>query len=81
MLGNWKCKSPNLILLADRAQTILKGLSKRGKVSVEHVPREQNAMADIVSNLAVRYKTEVVHEDLKDPFDVSYFKARFGSTS
>ena len=47
--GRWKIKHPDLVELAVSAQSLIRGLSVR----FEWIPREQNAVADALANLAL----------------------------
>lgn len=50
MRGLWKIKHPNMKPLALRAGELLASFPKR---SIAHVPREDNAIADALSNRAI----------------------------
>jgi ribonuclease HI len=50
MQGLWKIKHPNMKPLALRAGALLASFPKR---SIEHVPREENLIADALSNKAI----------------------------
>lgn len=50
MRGLWKIKHPNMKPLALRAGELLASFSKR---SIVHVPREENLIADALSNKAI----------------------------
>jgi len=50
MQGLWKIKHPGLRPLALRAGALLAEFRRR---SIEHVPREENAHADMLSNRAI----------------------------
>ena len=50
MRGLWKIKHPNMKPLAQRAGELLASFPKR---SIAHVPREDNAIADALSNRAI----------------------------
>src|SRR5712691_11158618 len=50
MNGRWKIKHPNMKPLALRAGTLWRTFPKR---SISHIPREQNALADALSNKAI----------------------------
>lgn len=50
MRGRWKIKHPNMRPLALRAGELLASFRSR---SIEHVPREANAHADMLSNRAI----------------------------
>lgn len=50
MNGRWKIKHPKMKPLALRAGALLASFSKR---SIAHVPRENNAIADALSNRAI----------------------------
>lgn len=57
--GKWKCKAAHLEPYRDRARAMLKG---RSNVSLVHIPREKNAVADRMSNVAVEEKNKIVRE-------------------
>jgi probable phosphoglycerate mutase len=50
MRGLWRIKHPGLVPLALRAGTLLASFSAR---EIRHVPREDNAVADLLSNRAI----------------------------
>jgi ribonuclease HI len=50
MRGRWKIKHPNMKPLALRAGELFASFPKR---SIAHVPREDNAIADALSNRAI----------------------------
>ena len=50
MNGRWKIKHPNMKSLAIRAGELWRTFEKR---SISHIPREQNALADALSNRAI----------------------------
>ncbi|HET7699891.1 MAG TPA: reverse transcriptase-like protein [Candidatus Limnocylindria bacterium] len=50
MRGAWRIKHPNMKPLALRAGELLAGFAKR---SIAHVPREENLIADALSNRAI----------------------------
>ena len=50
MQGLWKIKHPNMKPLALRAGALLASFPKR---TIEHVPREENLIADALSNKAI----------------------------
>jgi ribonuclease HI len=50
MRGRWKIKHPNMKPLALRAGELFASFPKR---TIEHVPREANAIADALSNRAI----------------------------
>lgn len=50
MQGLWKIKHPNMKPLALRAGQLLASFPKR---TIEHVPREENLIADALSNKAI----------------------------
>lgn len=50
MRGRWKIKHPNLKPLAVRAGELLAKFPKR---EIRHVPREENVVADMLSNRAI----------------------------
>ena len=50
MQGLWKIKHPNMKPLALRAGALLASFARR---SIEHVPREENLIADALSNKAI----------------------------
>jgi len=50
MRGRWRIRHPNMKPLALRAGELLARFPKR---TVSHVPREQNAIADALSNRAI----------------------------
>jgi ribonuclease HI len=50
MNGRWKIKHPNMKPLAIRAGELWRTFPKR---SITHIPREQNALADMLSNRAI----------------------------
>lgn len=50
MRGRWKIKHPNMKPLALRAGELFASFAKR---SIGHVPRDQNAIADALSNRAI----------------------------
>jgi ribonuclease H / adenosylcobalamin/alpha-ribazole phosphatase len=50
MRGLWRIKHPGLIPLALRAGELLASFPDR---TIEHVPREENAHADLLSNRAI----------------------------
>ena len=50
MNGRWKIKHPNMKPLALRAGELWGTFAKR---SITHIPREQNALADALSNKAI----------------------------
>ena len=50
VLGRWKVRAPHLAPLRDRARLLLAGFRS---VDVRHVPREQNTIADELSNRAI----------------------------
>jgi ribonuclease HI len=50
MNGRWKVKHPNMKPLWSRAQALWLTFPKR---SITHIPREQNALADMLSNRAI----------------------------
>jgi len=58
MRGRWKIKHPGLKPLAVRAGELLASFPER---EIRHVPREQNLLADALSNRAV---DEAVEEAL-----------------
>lgn len=58
--GNWKCKAANLEAFIALAKAEIHLLRKAQKVKLEHIPREQNTLADVLSNVAVRNKETVV---------------------
>ncbi len=66
----WKCGAPNLVPLRDVAAVLLKKLNKAMLV---HIPREQNGMADRLSNVAVKKKASVT-EASSETYDLSFFK-------
>jgi len=78
VLGNWKCNAANLAPYCDKAKSILKSLKRKGHISLAHVPREDNAIADVISNLAVKLRTAETFENLETKVDVNYLKTRFG---
>jgi probable phosphoglycerate mutase len=50
MRGRWKIKHPGLVPLAKRAGELLAKFPKR---EIRHVPREENVVADMLSNRAI----------------------------
>ncbi len=50
MRGRWRIRHPNMKPLALRAGELLARFPKR---SIAHVPRDQNALADVLSNRAI----------------------------
>ncbi|HYK96875.1 MAG TPA: reverse transcriptase-like protein [Candidatus Acidoferrales bacterium] len=50
MSGNWKIKHPNMKPLALQAGQLLASFSKR---TIRHVPRDENVIADALSNKAI----------------------------
>ncbi|RDV83656.1 ribonuclease HI family protein [Ammonifex thiophilus] len=50
--GEYRIRSPELRSLADRVQALLKG-NPRVSLSLRHVPREENFLADKVANQAL----------------------------
>ena len=50
MNGRWKVKHPNMKPLFLRAGELWRTFPKR---SITHIPREQNALADMLSNRAI----------------------------
>ena len=50
MRGRWRTKHPGLIPLALRARQLLSSFAER---EIRHVPREQNHIADALSNRAI----------------------------
>jgi len=50
MRGQWKIKHPNMKPLAQRAGELLASFRKH---SIAHVPREENIIADALSNKAI----------------------------
>ncbi len=51
--GEYRVKSPSLILLYNEAMTLLKSLAHW---EISHIPREQNSRADILANMAIDTK-------------------------
>jgi ribonuclease HI len=51
--GLWQCKADKLVQVCAKAQILLNGMEN---TKVEHVPREKNTLADILSHLAVETK-------------------------
>ena len=51
MRGKWKIKHPNMIPLAARALRLLSEFP--GGVDIRHIPREENGVADLLSNRAI----------------------------
>lgn len=51
MRGNWKIKHPNMVPLAARAIRLLSEFP--GGVDIRHIPREENTIADVLSNRAI----------------------------
>jgi ribonuclease HI len=50
MSGNWKIKHPNMKPLALQAGQLLASFAKR---TIRHVPRDENVIADALSNKAI----------------------------
>jgi ribonuclease HI len=50
MNGNWRIKHPNLKPLAMQAGALLASFPKR---TLRHIPREANAIADVLANRAI----------------------------
>lgn len=50
MKGVWRIKHPGLKPLAQQAGTLLAGFPSR---TIEHIPREQNGIADALANRAI----------------------------
>lgn len=50
MQGLWKIKHPNMRPLALRAGALLAGFPSR---SIEHIPRDENSLADRLANAAI----------------------------
>ena len=57
--GRYKVKNPDLIILHDRARSLI---ARFESFSTKHVPREQNAIADALANQAM---DEVKKEDIE----------------
>ena len=79
VLGNWKCKAANLVPFVSRAKNLVESVSEHGKVNLKFVPREQNQVADYLSNLAVKSRNAVVQENIREVVDVAYLRSRFGN--
>lgn len=79
VLGNWKCRSANLIPYYSKARTLYNSLKRQNsRLNLMYVPREENPVADGLSNLAVKLRTAKIFEDINEQVDVEYLKARFG---
>jgi ribonuclease HI len=50
LLGDYAVKAEHLRPLHDEARALLRGFSE---VEVRHIPREENAQADLMSNRAI----------------------------
>lgn len=60
MSGNWKIKHPDMQVLAIEAQKLVSGK----KITWQWIPREENARADVLANLAMdNQKSEVKYLD------------------
>lgn len=59
MLGQWEVKAPHLLPLRERGRELVRALrSKSIIVVLDHVPREENAAADYLSNVAVKQRNK-----------------------
>jgi ribonuclease HI len=80
--GNWQCRSPNLVAYYEKATASCCALHESGvRLNVEHVLRDQNPIADKLSNLAVKMQSEQVVEGGGSDavVDVAYLKMRYGA--
>lgn len=53
----WKCKNPNLIEYKDQAQELisyLRNLNSNNSLTIKHILREKNKVADYLANLALQ---------------------------
>lgn len=72
VLGNWKCKAINLIPLKETASALLKMFKRNGL----WIPRKENFVADLLSNLSVKEKGEFVSVLDDELVDVAYLEKK-----
>ena len=76
VLGRWKCKATHLRPLLERANDLLKKLrAKHPKVTLSHIPREQNTLADALSNVAVKKENSCVNQEKIEHVTAGYLKS------